>query len=104
MEADEDLRFIFAPGSSRGGARPKAGVVDGAGQLWLARFRREVDDYSREFWAAVSLICGINALLVLHLIAGNQGIAEQRVRRPYLNWRCARIGSRYSSLRWPHVL
>jgi serine/threonine-protein kinase HipA len=30
--------MLMAPGSSLGGARPKASVVDEHGQLWIARF------------------------------------------------------------------
>jgi len=55
VETDEDLQFIFAPGSSLGGARPKAGVVDANGQLWLAKFPRQGDEYPQERWEAVAL-------------------------------------------------
>ena len=45
-ETDDDLRLIFAPGSSLGGARPKASVIDGQGNLSIAKFPRETDEYS----------------------------------------------------------
>ena len=35
-ESDEDLQLIFAPGSSLGGARPKASVIDRHGRLAIA--------------------------------------------------------------------
>eukprot|EP01039_Chlorochromonas_danica_P015738 gene15737-18531_t len=35
-ETDEDLQLIFAPGSSLGGARPKASVIDQHGRLSIA--------------------------------------------------------------------
>lgn len=54
-ETEEDLQFIFAPGSSLGGARPKASVVDQHGTLFIAKFPRETDDYSVETWEAVAL-------------------------------------------------
>lgn len=40
------LRMLIAPGGSLGGARPKAGVVDDKGFLWIAKFpsRRDGDD------------------------------------------------------------
>jgi serine/threonine-protein kinase HipA len=54
-ETDEDLQMIFAPGSSLGGARPKVSVIDQHGQLAIAKFPEEVDDYSIERWEAVAL-------------------------------------------------
>jgi serine/threonine-protein kinase HipA len=54
-ETDEDLQVIFAPGSSLGGARPKASVVDHHGNLYIAKFPKETDDYSVELWEAVAL-------------------------------------------------
>ena len=55
-ETDEDLQLIFAPGSSLGGARPKASVVDREGNLSIAKFPKEVDQYSVELWESVALI------------------------------------------------
>ncbi|MBN9273817.1 MAG: ABC transporter permease subunit, partial [Mesorhizobium sp.] len=43
-ETDEDLRLIFAPGSSLGGARPKASVTDQHGHLSIAKFPKEIDE------------------------------------------------------------
>ena len=54
-ETDEDLQMIFAPGSSLGGARPKASVVDQHGRLAIAKFPKETDDYSIEVWESVAL-------------------------------------------------
>ena len=54
-ETDEDIRLILAPGSSLGGARPKASVVDGRGQLMIAKFPRENDEYDLEPWEEVAL-------------------------------------------------
>jgi serine/threonine-protein kinase HipA len=44
-ETDEDLQLIFAPGSSLGGARPKASVIDQHGHLSIAKFPKETDEY-----------------------------------------------------------
>ena len=63
-ETDEDLRLIFAPGSSLGGARPKASVVDRHGHLSIAKFPKETDDYSMETWEEIAL-----------RLAGQAGIA-----------------------------
>jgi serine/threonine-protein kinase HipA len=54
-ETDEDLQLIFAPGSSLGGARPKASVIDRHGHLSIAKFPKETDDYSVETWEEIAL-------------------------------------------------
>lgn len=54
-ETDEDLQLIFAPGSSLGGARPKASVIDQHGYLSIAKFPKETDDYSIETWEETAL-------------------------------------------------
>lgn len=54
-ETDEDLQLIFAPGSSLGGARPKASVIDQHGKLSIAKFPKETDEYSLEAWEEVAL-------------------------------------------------
>ena len=63
-ETDEDLQLIFAPGSSLGGARPKASVIDQHGRLSIAKFPKETDDYCMETWEEVALC-----------LAGQAGIA-----------------------------
>ena len=50
---DDDLQTILAPGSSLGGARPKATVIDD-GHLWIAKFPKESDDYSLETWEEIA--------------------------------------------------
>ena len=54
-ETDEDLQLIFAPGSSLGGARPKASVMDQHGRLAIAKFPKETDEYSVETWEEIAL-------------------------------------------------
>lgn len=54
-EADEDLMMIFAPGSSLGGARPKASVYDQHGNLSIAKFPKVQDEYSVERWEAIAM-------------------------------------------------
>lgn len=54
-ETDEDLQLIFAPGSSLGGARPKASVIDQHGLLSIAKFPKETDEYSMETWEEIAL-------------------------------------------------
>ena len=54
-ESDEDLRLLLAPGSSLGGARPKASVIDSHGKLCIAKFPSPTDDWSVILWEAVAL-------------------------------------------------
>ena len=54
-ETDADLQLIFAPGSSLGGARPKTSVIDQHGNLSIAKFPKETDDYSVETWEEIAL-------------------------------------------------
>ena len=55
-ETDEDLALIFAPGSSLGGARSKASVMDAHGNLAIAKFPKHSDEYSIETWEHIALI------------------------------------------------
>lgn len=52
---DEDLRLLIAPGSSLGGARPKASVLEADGHLAIAKFPRKDDEYPLVLWEAVAL-------------------------------------------------
>jgi serine/threonine-protein kinase HipA len=54
-ETAEDLRLLLAPGSSLGGARPKASVRDRDGTLLIAKFPARSDAYSVVRWEAVAL-------------------------------------------------
>jgi serine/threonine-protein kinase HipA len=54
-ETDEDLQLILAPGSSLGGARPKASVIDQCGHLSIAKFPKQTDDYSIETWEEIAM-------------------------------------------------
>jgi serine/threonine-protein kinase HipA len=52
---DDDLLLLLAPGSSLGGARPKASVVDRDGQLAIAKFPQHGDLTRVTLWEAVAL-------------------------------------------------
>lgn len=54
-ETAEDLRLLLAPGSSLGGARPKASVRDQDGGLSIAKFPRKDDEANVVAWEAVTL-------------------------------------------------
>lgn len=65
------LMMLMAPGSSLGGARPKASVTDTQGNLWIAKFPSINDDYDIGAWEMVAyeiaLKAGIN-LPPVHLL------------------------------------
>jgi serine/threonine-protein kinase HipA len=54
-ESDADLLLVLAPGTSLGGARPKACVCDKDGQLLVAKFPRKDDDWPVTRWEGVAL-------------------------------------------------
>jgi serine/threonine-protein kinase HipA len=54
-ETAEDLRLLLAPGSSLGGARPKASVRDRDGTLTVAKFPQKTDQTRTVLWEAMAL-------------------------------------------------
>ncbi len=60
-DSDEDLRLLLAPGSSLGGARPKASVRDRDGQLAIAKFTHKDDEINAVLWEAVALALAAKA-------------------------------------------
>jgi serine/threonine-protein kinase HipA len=60
----EWLKVLVAPGSSLGGARPKANLVDEAGNLWIAKFPSADDEHDVAVWEmllhGLAKDCGIN--------------------------------------------
>ncbi len=60
-DTDEDLRLLFAPGSSLGGARPKASVREKDGHLAIAKFPRKDDENNTVVWEAVALALAAKA-------------------------------------------
>lgn len=54
-ESADDLRLLLAPGSSLGGARPKASIRDRDGTLAIAKFPRSEDEFHTVVWEAVTL-------------------------------------------------
>jgi serine/threonine-protein kinase HipA len=51
----EQVRMLLDPGASLGGSRPKSGVVDQTGRLWIAKFPSRNDDYDVGAWEDVVL-------------------------------------------------
>lgn len=54
------LNMLIAPGSSLGGARPKASVVDADNNLWIAKFPSRNDDKDVASWEMVANQLAIN--------------------------------------------
>ncbi len=54
-ETDEDLLLILAPGTSLGGARPKAPVRATDGHLSIAKFPRRDDEWPVTHWEAATM-------------------------------------------------
>jgi serine/threonine-protein kinase HipA len=63
------LSVLIDPGSSLGGARPKASVIDDKGQLWIAKFPSSRDDKNAGAWE-----------MVLHELAKDCGIHVSEAR------------------------
>ena len=71
IESDENskdikkwLSMLMAPGSSLGGARPKANIADDHSQLWIAKFPSKHDAIDKAAWEflayKLAFDCGIN--------------------------------------------
>lgn len=62
--AEKWLKQLIKPGSSLGGARPKATVVDTKGELWIAKFPSKNDENDAGAWEKVvhdlARLCGLN--------------------------------------------
>lgn len=58
------IKQLLAPGSSLGGARPKATVQDENGNLWIAKFPSRHDEVNSGAWEKVvhdlAKLCGLN--------------------------------------------
>jgi serine/threonine-protein kinase HipA len=95
-DSDEDLRLLLAPGSSLGGARPKASVRERDGHLAIAKFPNKGDDVNTVLWEAVALTLAAKAGIQvpvwrLENIAGKPVLLlrrfdrEQGTRLPFLS-------------------
>ena len=95
-ESARDLQLLLAPGSSLGGARPKASVRDKDGTLLIAKFPAHTDAHDVVAWEAVALTLaresGIQVPVTrLVKVAGRRVLLVQRfdregsVRIPFLS-------------------
>lgn len=85
--AGRDLKDLIDAGSSLGGARPKAAVIDASGQLAIAKFPRAgSDEWDVAGWEEVELRLARRAGLkvsdsALNVIAGRHVLVVQRFDR-----------------------
>jgi serine/threonine-protein kinase HipA len=82
IESNEDtveikkwLAMLMAPGSSLGGARPKANILDEQGHLWIAKFPSKNDTINKGEWEYLAYRLAVGAGIDmaesrLELIAG----------------------------------
>ena len=95
-DTDEDLRLLLAPGSSLGGARPKASVRDRDGHLAIAKFPSKADDINTVLWEAVALTLAAKACIAiptwrLEIVLGKPVLLLRRfdrgggIRLPFLS-------------------
>ena len=95
-DSDEDLRLLLVPGSSLGGARPKASVRDRDGHLAIAKFPNKGDEVNAVLWEALALTLAAKAGIPvpawrIETVAGKPVLLlrrfdrEQRMRVPFLS-------------------
>ncbi|NDJ13530.1 MAG: type II toxin-antitoxin system HipA family toxin [Acidobacteriia bacterium] len=61
VDTEEDLRLLLAPGSSLGGARPKASIRDRDGNLAIAKFPSKGDEINTVLWEGLALTLAAKA-------------------------------------------
>jgi serine/threonine-protein kinase HipA len=94
--SDEDLKLLLAPGSSLGGARPKASVLDNDGKLSVAKFPQHSDLVPTVDWESVALSLAAKAGILVPVWrmekAGNRHVLllqrfdrQDRRRIPFLS-------------------
>lgn len=54
LPAEKWIEQLLRPGTSLGGARPKASIIDSSGQLTVAKFPSRNDDYNVGLWEHVA--------------------------------------------------
>ncbi|PQJ08780.1 toxin HipA [Flavipsychrobacter stenotrophus] len=68
LESEDDndevrkwLNILLAPGSSLGGARPKANILDDNGNLWIAKFPSKGDSIDKASWEYLAYKLALSA-------------------------------------------
>ena len=90
-ESLEWLNMLLAPGASLGGARPKAGVTDEKGNLWIAKFPAGNDGTDMGAWEMVATELAADTGIDM---ATGQAKRFSAKRHTYLSKRFDRIGTK----------
>lgn len=90
------LNLMIAPGSSLGGARPKAGIRDPRGDLWIAKFPGRNDERDMAAWEMVAHELAITAGLTVPRARLEQFAGKQH---SYLSRRFDRVAGSKGSKR-----
>ena len=61
IEINNWLKILLAPGSSLGGARPKANILDENQQLWIAKFPSKLDEVDKGLWEYLAYMLAIKS-------------------------------------------
>lgn len=64
-EAHKWLAVLVAPGSSLGGARPKANILDQDSHLWIAKFPSKNDTYNKGAWEYLAYRLALQAGIMM---------------------------------------
>jgi len=64
-EVQKWLAVLMAPGSSLGGARPKANILDENGDLWIAKFPSKNDTVDKAGWEFLAYRLAVNAGVIM---------------------------------------
>jgi len=75
--ADQWMPLLFAPGSSLGGARPKANVIDLDGHLCIAKFPAKADTTDKAAWEYLAYQLACKAGIIM------PHCTMEKVRGPY---------------------
>jgi len=87
------LKVLLAPGSSLGGARPKANLIDHRGSLWIAKFPSKNDTIDKAGWEF--LACCIAKEAGIRMAKS----AIERVAGPYRTF----FTRRFDRLNWERI-
>ncbi|MBB2150298.1 type II toxin-antitoxin system HipA family toxin [Pedobacter gandavensis] len=60
-QSDKWMQMLIAPGSSLGGARPKANILDADGNLFIAKFPSKSDTTDKAAWEYLAYTLGCDA-------------------------------------------
>ena len=91
------LKLLLAPGSSLGGARPKATVKDANGVLWIAKFPSHRDEHNVGAWEKVTSelarLSGLNIPETMKKDFNDKGstFMTKRFDRIYVNGKVRRV-------------